>query len=282
MFKRALLWGLVVAAPAFASCTKGSDHKAGPQPFEVLEAAFTPAAAVAALRRCKGAHFHGTTTWRISSPGSGPTIRGGDPAQENAVTTTTDLWIDAAGQFRMLETNDRDGGREVVLHGHELSVGLRYGKMIRRPAQEPEPTRLLEEAVGGPSAAWEIMRRFATVESSPAGGNSFTVRLAPSPAEPIAPSTDVPPLKKWRETVNIDRLTGEVLLASKNTMALTLSLAAHFTATRDHEPVGGDITVTATVDNIGAAAPIEPPIAEELRFRQRTTLEEKALLGPGP
>ena len=29
--------------------------------------------------------------------------------------------------------------------------------MIRRPAEEPEPTRLLEEALGGPWAAWDLL-----------------------------------------------------------------------------------------------------------------------------
>jgi hypothetical protein len=43
--------------------------------------------------------------------------------------------------------------------------------MIRRAAQEPEPTRLLEEAVGGALAAWE------TVRASPP---SSALRTAPA------------------------------------------------------------------------------------------------------
>ena len=64
--------------------------------------------------------------------------------------------VDRAGNYRFREENDRDGGREVVLYGRELAVALRYGKMIRRVAEEPEPSRMLEEALGAPWAVFEL------------------------------------------------------------------------------------------------------------------------------
>ena len=65
----------------------------------------------------------------------------------------------AAGNYRIVENNDRDGGREIVVRGRDLYVALRYGKMIRRAAEQPEPDQLLQEALGGPWAAWQILRR---------------------------------------------------------------------------------------------------------------------------
>ena len=50
---------------------------------------------------------------------------------------------------------------DATLNGRELAVALRPGKSSRRAAQEPEPTRIVEEAVGAPWAAWETVRRFA-------------------------------------------------------------------------------------------------------------------------
>ena len=124
-----------------------------------------PAAFVAGLRRLSGAHFHATATFRVSAAGAP------DAGGRDAITTTTDLWIDKQGNFRLAESNDQDGGREVVRVGSELAVGLRYGKLIRRPAQDPEPQRFLEEAVGAPSAAWDTVGRFA--ELVPAGNRAF-------------------------------------------------------------------------------------------------------------
>ena len=52
----------------------------------------------------------------------------------------------------------------MFLVGRELAVALRYGKMIRRIAEEPEPTRILEEALGAPWAAWEVVAGAAATE----------------------------------------------------------------------------------------------------------------------
>ena len=83
-----------------------------------------------------------------------------------ALTTTTDVWLDRAGNYRLREENDHDGGREVILIGRELAVALRYGKMIRRVAEEPEPSRLLEEGLGAPWAAFELCGPRAHVEKT--------------------------------------------------------------------------------------------------------------------
>ena len=51
----------------------------------------------------------------------------------------------------------------VVLYGRELSVALRYGRMIRRVAEEPEPRRLLEQGLGGPGAVFDLSAPHARV-----------------------------------------------------------------------------------------------------------------------
>ena len=147
-------------------------------PDQELETAIQPAALVSGLRRLSGAHFHATAAFRVSAA-TAPDAGGRD-----AITTTTDLWIDKLGNFRLAESNDQDGGREVVRVGSELAVALRYGKLMRRPAQDPEPQRFLEEGVGAPSAAWDTVRRF--VEVVLAGSRAFRLSKAaqqrPAPA----------------------------------------------------------------------------------------------------
>ncbi len=271
---------LIVVA---AGCARPAPP-AAPSAFDELAVAVEPAALVAKLKKVGGAHFHGTGYWRVSSR-QAPT--GDDAPTADAVTTTTDVWLDARGHFRLVETNDQDGGREVVLHERDLSVGLRYGKMTRRPAQEPEPTRFLQEAVGAPGAAWDVVRRFAVadrIDGQPGPAAPRTYRLRPDPssgAVHTAPISETTSLRKWRETIAVQSLNGEVSLHGANNLPIAFTLKARFTATRDGEPLEGELAVTTSIDDIGSTAPIAPPASEELHLRPRTILEERALLGKG-
>ena len=234
-------------------------------PDQELETAIQPAALVSGLRRLSGAHFHATAAFRVSAA-TAPDAGGRD-----AITTTTDLWIDKQGNFRLAESNDQDGGREVVRVGSELAVALRYGKLMRRPAQDPEPQRFLEEGVGAPSAAWDTVRRF--VEVVPAGSRAFHLSKAaherPAPAAATA-------LRKWRETVDVQTLAGDARLDASGGLQ-AFSLNTRFRAIRDGSTIEGEIAVAASVDQV--VAPVTMPAAETLQARQRTILDERALLG---
>lgn len=244
-----------------AGCDKRR-ASATPAPAETLEAVLHPAAAVASFKRLPGAHFRGSSTFRIN---------------KDALTTVTEIWLDERGNYRMVEENDQDGGREAVLFGRDLAVALRYGKLIRRPAQEPEPTRLLEEALGGPWAAWETIRRFAAVEKLSDG--VYRIRKSATPQSPATSPTDTTPLRKWRDTVIVQSLEADARVDEKTGMLLAFSLKARFFGTRDQTPIEGEIAVNGTLDQIGSTAAVATPLAETLRPRQRTVLEERALLG---
>jgi hypothetical protein len=260
--KRTVTTLLLVAA--WSSCARGKRDQVQP-PDQELDAALQPAALVSALRRLSGTHFHATATFRVNAAG------GPDAGAKEAITSTTDLWIDKQGNFRLAESNDQDGGREVVRVGGELAVALRYGKFIRRPAQDPEPQRFLEEGVGAPSATWDTVRRFVKVV--PAGSRAFRLSQA---AEPLPAPATATPLRKWRETVEVQTLVGDARLDASGGLQ-ALSLASHFRAVRDGTPIEGEIAVAASVDAV--LAPVTMPAAETLPARQRTILEERALLG---
>jgi hypothetical protein len=249
---------------ALANCGRAKRDGILP-PDQELEAAMQPAALVAGLRRLSGAHFHATAAFRVSAAAAP------DAGGRDAVTTTTDLWIDKQGNFRLAESNDQDGGREVVRVGSDLAVDLRYGKLIRRPAQEPEPQRFLEEAVGAPSAAWDTVGRF--VQIVPAGNRAFRLTTAGEPRPASAAATA---LRKWRETVEVQSLLGDARLDASGGLQ-AFSLSAHFRATRDGTPIEGEIAVAASVEQ--GADPVTMPVAETLQVRQRTILEERILLG---
>jgi hypothetical protein len=241
---------------------------------EQLEASLRPAPLAAALKKLPGAHLSGSTLFRVA-----PAARKSGEAGDDAVTTKTELWLDRHGQYRLVESNDREGGREAVLYGRELAVAIKPGKMIKRAAQEPEPTRLLEEAVSGPWAAWETVRRFATVERA-----GDVLRLGRSAkAVPVAASfAETTPLRRWRDTISVKSLEGEVRLDPKTGVPLAFDLKATFTATReDKVALAGEIAVSTRLDGVGSTPVIAAPLAEALPQRQRTILEERALLGRG-
>lgn len=277
-----------------AACARRAPDKAtasgGDGPAAELDRALAPAAAVQALRRAGGGQVHATTAMRVQPPGAsaGPA----EDAARDAVTTTTDLWMDHAGQFRLTESNDRDGGREVVLTGKTLTVGLRHGKLTRRPAQEPEVTRTLEEALGGPWAAWQIARRQARVDRTEEGspGARIAVYKLSRAGTPVAPEAtpDDPPLRRWRGSVSVSDLNGEVRLDLATQAVVAARIEARFSFTRDGAPFQGSVNAEAALTEAGKVPTITPPPADELLPRQRTILEERALLGraasdpPGP
>lgn len=268
---------------AVSLCTAGAAALGGcgktggtPPPAEQLDTALRPAALVASLRKLTSSHFAGAVMFRISpaGPGSRPEGSPGD-----SITTNTELWIDRHGQYRLVDTNDRDGGREVVLHGRELSVAIKPGRLVRRSAQEPEPTRLLEEAVGGPWAAWDTVRRFATVEPGGSPG-TYRIGLSAKPQSVAASLDQGSPLRRWRETVQVQALEGEVAMDPKTGVPTSFKLRARFTATREDKlPLTGELAVTTRLDGVGSTPLVKAPAAEPLQQRQRTILEERALLG---
>jgi hypothetical protein len=259
-----------LASPLVASCDRSHDA-ASLSAAEELEALLRPPALATSLKKLPGAHFAGTALFRIT-----PTGKAAEEPGEG-LTTTTDLSLDPHGQYRLVESNDQDGGREVVLFGKELAVAIRPGKLIRRTAQEPEPTRILEEAVGGPWAAWETVRRFVAIEHTSA--TSFHLKRSTRPVPIAASFAEATPLRRWRDSVSVETLEGEVELDPQTRVPLAFTLKARFTAIReDHVALTGELAVTTKVDGVGHTT-VAAPASEPLQTRQRTILEERALLG---
>jgi len=252
----------------------------GLSPVASLDGTLAPPTLVARLRRAGGGHFHATTSLRVDLATQAAPGDGSKPASPTAITTTTDLWMDKAGNFRLSESNDQDGGRDIVRAGGEIAVALRYGKRVRRPAQDSESNRILAEALGAPWSAWELVRRQVEVEG--AGPAGLHLRLGARLVELPAGFPASQGLRAWRDTVVLKRLEGRVNLDAAGRLPLAFACQASFQATRDGLPVAGEIAVSATLAEVGQVADVAMPEAEPLRLRQRTVLEERALLGGLP
>ena len=209
------------------------------------------------------------------------------------VTTESDIWMDDQGNWRLVDLNDKDGGREIVLHGHELAIALRYGRMIRRAAEDPEPLRLLAQGVGGPYAAWDLLRDVLTVDD--AGPDTFGGRKvhvyklakSPHPAAPVA-KLESGDRQAWRKTLVADKAQGVVMIDEQLGIPLLAELHGTYTMRRaeatdaEGTPMHGAVDARISVEEIGSSPAIAEPEAEDLAPRQRTVPDERALLGGLP
>jgi hypothetical protein len=269
----ALALGVAAAA---GGCARGPDAETRRQTATLAEA-LRPAFFAEALRRVGGARFHGTARFAA-----------GLETPDDGVTTTTDVWLDRAGNYRVLETNDRDGGREIVLLGRELFVALRYGKMIRRVAEEPEPTNLLEEALGAPWAAWEVVRPYAAIERGAAtlvgGAKATEYRLARATARTEDPAAQAAAkgLRAWRAGVVVSDLAGRAVVDDATGALVQVDLAGKFTTKRDGRDLKGALDVHGVLSDVASTGPVARPASEDLALRQRIAPEQRELLGGLP
>jgi hypothetical protein len=262
--------GLAALMAGVAAC-----HDGAPTPNAArratLREAVKPDVLAGALRKLGGAHYHAVLRMSAGRPGAAP----------STVTTNTDVWLDRSGNFKFHEENDRDGGRDVVLYGRELAVALRYGKMIRRIAEEPEPTRLLQEALGGPWAAFEMAgprARFDEAGQELVGGAGtirYNISLGEGSATPVPHAYG---LRAWRAGVTVDAVSGRALVDGPTGALVALDLTVGFQGKTDSGNEQGSIEVHTSLSEVASLAPITRPPAEELVLRQRTVPEARELL----
>ncbi|HVT06843.1 MAG TPA: hypothetical protein VHO67_05280 [Polyangia bacterium] len=257
---------LLVAAGCHARQPDTGPHRVA------LAEAVKPAVMAAGLRHLGGAHYHATLRMSAGRPGAAPVT----------VTTITDVWLDRAGNYKVHEDNDRDGGRDVVLYGRELAVALRYGKMIRRVAEEPEPTRLLEQALGGPWAAFEVAGpRLRVDDAGPelvggAAATRYALGLGDGRSTGAAPH--VYGLRAWRAGLTVGSLAGRAVIDDATGALMAIDLTVGFQSKTEAGEEAGTIEVHTALSDVASTPAVERPPAEELVLRQRTVPEARELL----
>ena len=230
-----MLIALGLAVAGSGGC-KGDGPRVLTRPAAVVDGAVRPDRFAPALLKLGAAHYRGVARFEAGPDGS--------PME--AVTTETDVWLDDHRNWRLVELNDKDGGREIVLHGRDLSVALRYGKMIRRAAEDPEPQHLLEEGIGAPFAGWELLRNVTTVDDfggeNRAGRKVHVYKLTKAPT--IADNTGVTAdsdRRAWRRTVVADVVDGAFVVDELTGLPLQVDLRARYSMRRP-APRGGSST----------------------------------------
>src|SRR5205814_10500690 len=118
-----------------------------------------------------------------------------------------------------------------------------YGRMIRRVAEEPEPSRLLEEGLGAPFAAYELCAaRLEAAGAGPVAGGATGYALAlgtgavtPKPRLPFAGP------RAWRGAAVIDALSGRAVVDDASGALLAFDLTATFEAKGESGPEQGTV-----------------------------------------
>jgi len=292
--RRAAAGAALLVAAGAALAAGGCRQKRGvlPPPGVAVDNALQSQHFAEGFRKLGRAHLRSTVHFAAAVEGS---------ATEN-VTTDSDIWMDDQGNWRLVDLNDKDGGREIVLHGHELAIALRYGRMIRRTAEDPEPLRLLAQGVGGPYAAWDLLRDVATIDdfgTDTRGGRKVHVYKITKSAHPAAPVMRLAAgdRQAWRKTLVADKVEGTVMIDEQLGIPLLAEIHGAYTMLRANPPespegakgpegngtpMHGAVDARVSIEEIGSSPAIAEPEAEDLTPRQRTVPDERALLGGLP
>ncbi|HEX2660135.1 MAG TPA: hypothetical protein VHU40_17755 [Polyangia bacterium] len=277
-------WALLCAAALASGVSCRERHAKLTAPGVAVDTALQANHFAEAFRKLGRSHLRGVAHFQ-----AGP-----DGGTTEDVNTETDIWMDDTGNWRLVDLNNKDGGREVVLHGRQLAIALRYGKMIKRAAEDPEPMRLLAEGVGAPFAAWDLLRDVVQVDDfgieTRAGRqvHSFKLSKASKPPAP-AKTIDAADRRGWRRTLVVETVDGTIAVDEKTGVPLLAEVKASYTMRRggggsgaDGVPMHGALAVRTSIEEIGQSPAIAEPEAEALAPRQRTVPDERALLGGLP
>ena len=267
-----LLIAAVLVAVGWAGCKHEATTSVALTTAQHLTERCNPTAFVESLRKAGGAEVSSTLTIRVEATEQ---TAGLNPPQD--LTTETQLRMDRTGNFSLEETNNLDNGRIVVLQNDVLSVQLKYGKLVRHPAREPEPTHILQEALGGPFTIWELLASLHGIvtEKAEAGTIRFTLKPDVTGTATAGPG----PLRSWREGATIKSGAGEVVIDEATGLPTEARLHLGFRASRNNHPVTGHLDVRFSLKNIGGVPELSAPDAGDLPTHQRTLLQERMLNG---
>jgi hypothetical protein len=243
------------------------------QPSQLLRALSLPGAARDA--HLGAHHFEASATLKIEPPGK--------PAESLAETWKLDS--DGKGAVHLLHENDHRTGMEAIVSSGLLYVRPRFGKFVERKPEPDEVERLRAtvEAVAADDLALVQHALVAREEARTTIGGRPAVKIklsaAPSPA---AAPKESDPGKKWRETLQVRYIDGEVAVdaASGALLSARLSLSYSFEREGTKGPFQAALSYTASTGAPGTTidaitAPVDFAAAPH---RTRPMLDRTELL----
>jgi hypothetical protein len=255
---------------------------------DVDRAAADPVALVRALRlphhrvgELLGPHvFHATSSVDVSVAGG----EGGEAPGEKLDVTARIEYADAT-RFRAVVENSADYGREIILSDGQLYLRPRHGAFHRRaPDTEHEPAGRQDDTFSELSGHLQLFASGLAVRdggaAEVAGRPARRIELSRA-GEPRQVRVGSSPQRAWRSSVEVESLSGEILLDSQTGVPLRARLEGVAHARRDERPVRIHVIVEHAIEAIGQPVTIAVPPAEEwvsTPVRSRELEERERLL----
>jgi hypothetical protein len=191
---------------------------------------------------------------------------GADVVEQLAIDTVIEYASDRAYHARA--DNTADYGREVIWHDGVLYLRPRYAAWHRRPpTDEHEPVQILDEMYAFAGDYFDLVAHAAEASgkgsATVAGRDGVRIDLKRSPS-PGAPATQHLTQRRWRQTVTVDDLAGEVVLDADTGAPLEARFDARLTFTRDDRRFEMTIGVSHELAGIGQDLAVAPPPPAEV------------------
>lgn len=266
--------GGLVAAEAPAADAPVDVSLAARDPGALLRAAAMPHHQVSALL---GSHVY----WATSSV-EVTVDPGGDAEAVEQLEVTARIELDGPERFRAVVESSADYGREIIFAGGHLHLRPRHGRFHRRaPDATDEPARLRDQIYAELHGNLDL---FATGLAVRDGGDTDMdgrpvrrVELArvevPHRRRPSAA-----PQHAWRSSIEVEELSGEILLDRETGVPLAATLDGVVHARRDGRLLRMRVSVEHGIETIGEPVTVTPPedwVATSIRSRE---LEERERL----
>jgi hypothetical protein len=169
---------------------------------------------------------------------------------------------DGRGGVHVLHDNGRDNGFEAVAVGRALYVKPRYGRYVKSAIEGDELTRLRAAAETTAASDLRLLQRFVQVQEAGAaevaGHAGIKLHLSARSSPPSAPDEDEPG-RKWRRTVSVRSLDGDVVLDRRTGAPLAVRLEAAYGFERDGKPMTATLRYQQTTAPAAATAIAAPP-----------------------
>jgi hypothetical protein len=186
---------------------------------------------------------------------------------------------DGHGAVHVVHDNSHGNGFEAVALADDLYVKPRYGRFVKRKVEGDELERLRTTAETAAASDLRLVERFVQIReagtANVAGHAGVKLALSARPS-PDAKVVETEPGRKWRETIDVRYIDGDVVLDAKTGAPLSVRLEAQYNFVRNGKPVQATLAYKQTT--AADAAAIAAPADWTTLGRPRPMLDRQQLL----
>lgn len=195
---------------------------------------------------------------------------------------------DPLGTLHALLNNSREYGWEVYWKDGWIYYHNRYMPLQKQRGDRKEALDRVENAWSLLPAYWRLLHRHAVLTPKGAQGDDsqgenawvYAIQLRPNPLPATQP---LRPHEKWRNTVKVEALQGEIRFHKKSALPIQVTIHAKYGF---HTPQGVRVQTklhySHTVQIHDSSKRIAIPEAQMAPVRRRDVLDRRALLGRLP